>query len=643
MAVDRSGGRRAVAGVAALLAAVLLAGCVPPPTTTVRGATTVEMDASWGSGFFSLPWPNDVRRTADGTLDLAGIPSAGNPVLAALFRAASEELTGHGTNAAAYLRTTGPVDPDSLPSPSDSAAADSPVQLVALDGTDRRVPVIVRVEPADGFRPRNLLSLLPYPGHAMSPATTYAVVVTSGVRDLTGAPLAPAPLIDALDEPFRAGLARSSRHWSALRAQRDRARDVLARSGHWRPEDLVGFSEFRTQDSTALMGAVAAAVDRFPVAVPDLEPVGDCEPGTGRRHLTGRLVVPRFQAGNTTRTGAGGRIAVGDDGVAVVQRTATIGVGVNVPCAPAPEGGWAIQTYLDGTGANVRVEGGFGRAATATVIGSIAPLYSPAENGDAYNELLFYNFLNPAAARTNPIQQAADNLVLIRMLQLLELDGEPFGSATPVRTRDDRVVVTGHSQGAQTVALVASSSPDVVGIVTSAATSGQYNSISYRSDVREIIGAVLGTRRGIDVRNPLVQVIQTLMDAVEPANFPTTGHWLNFAGRDDGCLTLEASRHLAGSQGLTVVDPQWPSIWGDAALDPVVADLPVAGNGPGGTTRVSVEAPGAHRVAFGNTALVGAFIDAMAAGDTPTVPDSPIDVGPPDSCTPRFGEIGSHG
>lgn len=600
------------------------------------------MDGTWSTGFFSLPWPNDVRRTTSGTLDLFGLPVNDSLLLAGLVDAAGRELTDFGTNSAIYLRTTGAIDPTSLPGPVDSATPSSPLQVVALDGSGERVPVVARVEPADGFRPSHLVSLLPHPGHALRPATSYAVVATTGLRDAGGAPLSPAPLIERLDQAFRPGSARSAADWSALRTQRDQARAVLDGTGVWTAADLVGFTVFRTGDSTRLMRAVDAAVDAFDVQVPELTPTGACDPVTGRRLFTGRLAVPRFQVGDITVTAAGGQIRVGDDGVAVVQRVATTGVGVNVPCAPAPEGGWAIQTYIDGTGAGVRPAGGFGAAATSTVIGSVAPLYSPDENGDFFSDLLFYNFLNPAAAATNPVQQAADNRVLIRMLQQLELDGALVGSPTPVRTDDDTVVVTGHSQGAQTVAMVAFDLPEVRAIVTSAATAGRYNGVSYRTDVRDVVAQILGTRVRLDVRNPFVQVIQTLFDATEPANFPTAGHWLNFAGRDDGCLPLESARHLAASQGLTVVDPQAPSIFGATELDAPLAQGPVTGNGPGGTTRASVEADGRHRVAFANTGLVADFIDTVVAGGTPVVPDEPVPGGAiRDGCSDRYGAIGN--
>jgi hypothetical protein len=183
--------------------------------------------------------------------------------------------------------------------------------------------------------------------------------------------------------------------------------------------------------------------------------------------------------------------------------------------------------------------------------------------------------------------------------------------------------------------------PSVDAVVTSAAFAGSYNSIAYRSDIRTQFGQTIGDPSGINIRNPLVQVIQTLMDAAEPANYPTTGHWLNFAGKRDGCVPLEASRHLAAAQRLTVTNPQWGSIFGDGALDPVVADRPISAN-LNGTTRVSVEADGVHQVAAGNLAMVGSFIDAVATGASPVV-QGPVSAGGGDSCDPRYGEIGSDG
>ena len=150
------------------------------------------------------------------------------------------------------------------------------------------------------------------------------------------------------------------------------------------------------------------------------------------------------------------------------------------------------------------------------------------------------------------------------------------------------------------------------------------------------------TSTGIPIDFAVLCQLITLFDATEPANFPTEGHWLNFAGRTDGCLPLESARHLAAAQDLTILEPQAPPIFGDASLDPKIGTAPISANAAGGSTRVSIEIDGGHRVAFANIALIAGFIDGVAAGTSPTVPAGTYgtDTGP-DGCRPRFGVIGN--
>ena len=626
------------------IAGALVAACAPPggggPGSP--GSVTISMDGAYGGSFFSLPWPNAIRKKPDGSLDLWGIPTNGSVPLALMINGASDVIHDYGTNAAVYLQLTGEIDESTLPSPSASASPSSPVQLVNLDDPADRVPVVARVERADGYRPANLLSLLPYPGRSMRPSSRYAVIVTNGVRALDGSPLAPSPTLAALDDPWWFGRARSEAAWIELRAQRDAVRSALAATP-WAATDLVGFTVFTTQATHRELDAVAAAVAARPVPMPSFDVITACTADPTRPALLrGRLELPMYQSGPYPYQSSGGDISIGPDGRAVQQGTREVTLEVRVPCTPPPAGGWAIQTYVGGTGSDADGSGRFGKDATATIIGAIAPLYSPGEDGDAYEETLFYNVLNPRAARTNPIQQAANNLVLLRTMEAFQVTLPLAGSTQVVGTDDSRVVITGHSQGAQTLALVWRAHPGIDAIVSSAASSGQYNSISYRSDIRARFGQIIGDSGHLDPRNPLVQVVQTLMDIDEPATYPTSGSWLNVAGLADGCLPFESSRHLAGAQRLTVVNPQHGSIFGDAALDPVVGSLPLGGNADGGTaTRISIETPGSHHSAHANSPLIGRFIDQVARGEVPTIAVQPINPGLPDACPPRFGPIGN--
>ena len=634
-------GRRVRAGIIAMVVVVLSASACTPPDAgggTGTNQVTVGMNAAWSGGFFSLPWPNAIRKKANGTLDLFGIPSGDNIAISALAGVASDTVKDYGTGSAVYLQMSGAIDTATLPTPSASTLATSPVMLIDLAHPSERIPVVARIETPDKYRPANLLSLLPYPGFPLRSDADYAAVVTTGVHDATGAPLVAAPLISELDQPFFFGKARSESDWNALRSQRDAVRTALGTATSWAPSDLVGFTVFHTQDSQKELRAMAAAVADYPVTMPTWTVTTPCGGSASRAILSGGLQLPMYQVGGFPYRSGGGAVAIGADGKAVQQGTRTVLVGVGVPCATAPAGGWAIQTYIAGTGGSVDAMGSFSNTSTAALIGSIAPLYSYEGYGNVYDRNLFYNVLNPEAARTNPLQQSANNLVLFKMLEQLSLPASLASTPTAVTTNPAIEIVTGHSQGAQTVALVTSMKPGVDAIVSSASVSGLYNSTSYRSDVRLQFQSIIGDSTDLDIRNPLNQMLEMVMNAADPANYPTTGHWLNFAGKQDGCVPLESSRNLAGSQHLAVVNPQWGSIFGDGALDPVGANMPVSGNYLG-TTRASVEADGGHNVALGNKAIVNTFLDGVVAGVTPVV-DGTVNVGPGDSCGPRWGAIG---
>ncbi|MFN7151154.1 MAG: hypothetical protein ACK4V6_16965, partial [Microthrixaceae bacterium] len=82
-------------------------------------------------------------------------------------------------------------------------------------------------------------------------------------------------------------------------------------------------------------------------------------------------------------------------------------------------------------------------------------------------------------------------------------------------------------------------------------------------------------------------------------------------------------RYFAGATGLPINYRTSPvvSLYGDVGVDPATTSLPVQGN-VGGRTRVNLELPGGHFVAYDQLAVTAQFLDALAAGVTPTVPDT---------------------
>jgi hypothetical protein len=210
---------------------------------------------------------------------------------------------------------------------------------------------------ATTLRPANLVTLLPYPGHPLKPATRYAAIVFDGVRDTAGNRLAPSPLIDQLDGAAPIGVPATT--WAALRQDRDDVVDAVRTRTLWHPSELVAFTAFTTQDPTREMASVAAAVQALPAPqVLSRTPFSSsCTAGTTVK-TTARVALPSWQQGTRPFLNDGGAIVVDGNGVAVQQgvQMGSSGTGVllslAVPCGPAPANGWPILLWMDGTGAS---------------------------------------------------------------------------------------------------------------------------------------------------------------------------------------------------------------------------------------------------------------------------------------------------
>lgn len=633
---------------------------------TKVGATTVVFDPTLAGGFFDAPWPSDTRLRADGSIDLAGFPGR-DPVAAADLVLGRGELAtfGFGTNSAAYFRTSGAVDPTTLPiTGEESVRPRSTVVLLDLDDPAAApVPVLVDVK-AEGtaLRPSNLVTLLPYPGHPLRPSTRYAAAIFSGVLDTAGDRLAPSPLLTALDGPAPSGVDAAT--WAALRQDRDDTIAAVRARTLWHPSELVAFTAFTTQDTTSEMSALADAVAGLPQPeVTSRQPDAVACSAGGTSHSTGRLALPVWQAGARPFLDGGGGIVVDGNGRAVQQgvELGTSGEGVlldvAIPCGPAPEDGWPVLLWIAGTG-------GTARAAPINELGpdvgyavfSIAPLYSgdrlvPAAPPFNTPELLYYNYLNPLAGRTNQLQQAADVLYLERLTHTFTTAPGEAGGGVDGRFDTSTVVLGGHSQGAGTLPLtLAVAPPNVRGGFMSAAGAGLYHSIVHRGDVRPLVDGLLGAEPGeIDMFHPYPHVLQTFAEGADPSNYASaiTADVVLYAGLRDGCTSIETSTHLAEALDVPIVNPQARRpLFGLDALahipgyippyEPAIAAAPVSQNLPGGRTGAVVQVDSGHFGARTYPAIGRSFVDSIAAGGPVVIDPGPTPPVDPGTRCPRF-------
>jgi len=301
---------------------------------------------------------------------------------------------------------------------------------------------------------------------------------------------------------------------------------------------------------------------------------------------------------------------------------------------------------MDGTGGGAESEfiSELGFAPLPYVVVSIAPLYSGDRMvGTTPPELLFFNYINPLAGRTNQLQQAADMIYLRRLAEGIVLSAAETNTGGPVQTNDAIEVITGHSQGALTIPLTLAVDSAFDGAFISAGGAGFYHSILHRADIRSLVDSILGTPpTELDMFHPVVHALQTLAEVGDAANYAamiSTAHIAGIGGIKDGCSPLEVDEHLATALGVQIANPLFYPVFGTAAFEPATTLLPVSGNLAGGRTGVIVQLDTGHFGASTNPQIGRTFVESMAGGATPTVNPGALSSDSTPGCSGRFDPL----
>jgi hypothetical protein len=499
--------------VAAGLGLLLLGACGSNADTT--HALFVVGDAPVGpdDDFYSLPFPNDLHRKADGTLDLSTFPV--NSLIADSYRAAAEELDGFGVNPTVFARFDGALDPASLPDAAGSVAAGASVYLVDVDpdspahGT--RVPIEVRFR-AERTQTlgENQIVARTYPGFGLADGTTYALVVTSRVRAAAG-DLAPA-------DAFRDLLADAGDP-----AAHDAYAPLLAyldEPGDDERADVITAAVFTTQHATAIVPALRAAI--FATAAPTATGVVNKGANATFTTFEGAYTAPNFQTGDVPyRDAPTGRIVVGADGNAVVQRMEPMRFALTVPPGATPAGGWPLAIYAHGTGGDYRsfIDDGTAGALAQQGIATISTdqvLHGP-RNPGGNPELDFFNVGNPYAMRDNVLQGAADAFSQLRLgVGLSIADGN-----RTITVDATKVFFFGHSQGGVTGPGFVAFEPTLSGAVLSGTGGVLYLALLHKTQPLDVPSLVATFIRDepLDEDNPSLALFQMWADRSDGANY----------------------------------------------------------------------------------------------------------------------------
>lgn len=647
-----------------------------------------------GVEFYRLPFPDDTRQTATG-ISMAGHPAPtdvlGIDVRSSYLSPIEGATPGHANrekgfalNQPVFFRLTDMPQPESLclspPSeypadikvPNPASTAEIPLDDIPatfctagsgaapsafIVNVDRDSPAFGAMVPVEldlgsqrnAYICQNWVGLQPLAGHPLAPGTTYAAILTTGLRDVRDqAPIADrdfarvlrgsadlSPQVQQATAPLRSWL-ESTTVYSA---------DAIAAAAVFTtadPDLAVRLRAVVRAQTLAFNDDAIVCADATPAPCHGLAavtPTRQCPPNANNafREVHGTYTAPAFQSGGRpflSGDASVGTMRLASDGAPVIQANETMCYALTLPSGSVPTGGWPVVIYGHGTGGNFRSFVGQGYAETFAQAGFATigydgvmhgPRQGPSLQPSGWAPLLwkvadpgrlFFNLLRPVAARDNIHQGSAD---LFSLVHLLQSDVPTVAGAGVVRFDSDNIVYIGHSQGTVVAPAFLSTETDLAGAVFSGAGAELALSILHKQSpfpLRDTAGAVFGDRN-LGRVHPMMGVLSMLFsstDAITYADRLVGPHaFLQFSGIGDTFTPDQTQLALLQASGV-----------GDHVL---TSDVTLRGNygSPGvtaGVFRASADGPYDGHFLMGqhaeSAALLRSFLVSVR-NDNPTL------------------------
>jgi hypothetical protein len=686
--------------VMAISAGLLLQGCGPrgavatireqpyDPKEGLPGATQVlfQLDpAAPGATFFDSPWPSELRQQGDGRPRLEGFPGEGT--FFERYRALAEQtLQGASVSPTLYLRFSGPPP----------ALTEGALRLLDIDPASpergRSWPIVTRVSRDEGRRiPPFTLQVRVHPGFVLRPATRYALVLLrSGATPALGTPLAfeatkaTVPRPDPREEGPRQALAPV---YQELQGQ-GIPRGAIAALTSFRTHDPAAFTRRLLEHAASLQAPLAPRVLWAGWDAASSRPAGPAAYHT----LRGVYCTPNYQQ-QTERApylSSGGSILSDPQGAPVL---APLGPGhpsfrpecgallparfvVTIPVTPPPPEGYPLVVTAHGTGGDALTFlgeedfAGWASREGLAVVSTDQPLHgargeAPRPGSNARDlkaptllglslpieldpAMLFYNPLNPAASRGNLRQATVDAAMLLRLFAGLDLGSVAQlkgadGAPAAVRFRPDRILLAGHSQGSQSLAVLGALDPRVRGVLLSGCGGDtRYGVLSNKefARFRPLAEALLGLAPGeLDEFHPFLALVQALSDPIDPQSYAHLFHATTVAPRSvlhvegigDSYTPNVSAEALAAALRATPLAPVLRKAHSFELLG-LRASPVVQGNARGGQATLALlqlaptRGEDGHFVIYrepGAAALIRRFFSDVAAGQIPRLESQP--------------------
>ncbi|MBN2342760.1 MAG: hypothetical protein JXX29_24015 [Deltaproteobacteria bacterium] len=474
--------------------------------------------------FYRLPFPNDGEKV-NGRIDLSSHTDPGvlndelGNLTGAYIQYMQEELDGFGTQSNIYFRFSHKPNWDSI-------ALTENIYLVNIDpdSTDYGETTSVGYSgntAAGMYICNNWLALKPSAGRPLEQGTTYAAIIETSVRDLSGNALKQDSGFSAMLQSSAPSGDRASSAWNAYAP----LRQYISAEGI-NASDIAVATVFTTQ-RFEILPALRTQVrnEAQPVLINNNISVNTGN--SGYTLYTGQVTVPFYQNGERPFFESGGGVEFDNSGNPIWVEDDEVPFALTVPNTPAPATGWPVFLYAHGTDGSELSFVNNGVAARMAQMGVAVISMLQVQHGDRRGVdpseesaetqpgMLFYNIKNPYAAIGNNLQAAADYFQLVRLVEDFALiTGED------VVFNADKMYYFGHSQGTQGQYIAAVHEPLIKGIILSGAGGYLTESILNKKQPFDMSIAVkyLLMDPNVDSAHPVLSLVQASMEQVDPVN-----------------------------------------------------------------------------------------------------------------------------
>lgn len=526
------------------LALFALAGCGESADATSIYVVPSSLSELSDDKFFDHPWPSDLRME-NGFIRVTGYPNPrANAVINEYIESTEGLFDGFSPAAAGYVRFTGPIDPTSLPADPVAAMQDgASVVLLDIDpvsperGQKKLVTLQWREQSGVYYQP-NTLAFMPSIGYPLRPKTRYALVVTNAVKSKGGSPIGPS-------DDLRKVLGLDQAEGATRTAHDALATAVAEIENKGIPRDTIAhLAVFTTNDPTGELYAVADDVHAN-VEVPDV--------GQWKLETTNSLLdqytglygpSPNYQAGQIPfeAYGDGGAFNFEGGHPAVVDQfylRYSMVVPNRTKC-PMPVAGYPIVLYAHGTGGDFESYLNDGTAYEAVkrcfAMMGVDQIFhgtrpgAPPDGDEGKIQLLFFNFQNPIAARTNGRQSAIDEVQRARLFTERKITVPSTVTPDQVEVRFDpsKVMYFGHSQGGLNGPLYLAADDSARGGVLSGSGALLIIALLEKTEPQPSVAGLVKTiflqlkpeeEEELDELHPTLSLAQTIVDAVDPIHY----------------------------------------------------------------------------------------------------------------------------